>query len=95
MIALSDHGFNSFRRGVHLNTWLLRQRLSGAREGVRPGEAAGDLLRAGRLGADQGLCAWGLSGIYLNLKGREEQGIVLPEEAELGQGRHWREAWPA
>src|SRR2546422_6226252 len=22
-IVLSDHGFNSFQRGVHLNTWLL------------------------------------------------------------------------
>ena len=28
VIALSDHGFNSFRRGVDLNTCLLRSRVS-------------------------------------------------------------------
>ena len=34
--------------------------------------------------------AIGLSGIYLNLKGREGQGIVPSDDAELGQGRDRR-----
>ena len=44
-IALSDHGFNSFQRGVHLNTWLYDNGFLALRDGVEPGEAAGDLLR--------------------------------------------------
>ena len=32
-IALSDHGFNSFRRGVHLNTWLYDNGFLALREG--------------------------------------------------------------
>ena len=44
-IALSDHGFNSFRRGVHLNSWLYDNGFLTLREGIKPGEGAGDLLR--------------------------------------------------
>ena len=42
---MSDHGFNSFRRGVHLNTWLYDNGLLKLKDGIKPGEAAGDLLR--------------------------------------------------
>jgi predicted AlkP superfamily phosphohydrolase/phosphomutase len=80
-IALSDHGFNSFRRGVHLNTWLHDNSLLALHDGVRPGEAAGDLLRQVDWSRTKAY-ALGLGGIYLNLKGREEQGIVPPEEGE-------------
>jgi predicted AlkP superfamily phosphohydrolase/phosphomutase len=79
-IALSDHGFTSFRRGVHLNTWLFDNGFLALRDGARPGETAGDLLRQVDWGRTKAY-ALGLSGLYLNLKGREEQGIVLPEEA--------------
>ena len=79
-IALSDHGFNSFQRGVHLNTWLLDNGFLALKDGVEPGEAAGDLLRQVDWARTRAY-ALGLSGIYLNLKGREEQGIVLPEDA--------------
>ena len=34
VVVLSDHGFNSFRRGVHLNTWLHDQGLLAWRDGV-------------------------------------------------------------
>jgi predicted AlkP superfamily phosphohydrolase/phosphomutase len=80
-IALSDHGFNSFRRGVHLNTWLHENGFLGLRAGVRPGEGAGDLLRQVDWSRTKAY-ALGLGGIYLNLKGREEQGIVTTEEGE-------------
>jgi predicted AlkP superfamily phosphohydrolase/phosphomutase len=81
VIALSDHGFNSFRRGVDLNKCLYDRGYLALKEGVRPGEEAGDLLRQ----VDGGWVrayAVGLSGIYLNLKDREGQGIVAPDEAE-------------
>src|SRR4029077_4126755 len=80
-IALSDHGFNSFQRGVHLNTWLFDNGFLALRDGVRPGDEAGDLLRQVDWGRTRAY-ALGLGGIYLNLKGREEQGIVLADEAE-------------
>jgi predicted AlkP superfamily phosphohydrolase/phosphomutase len=80
LIALSDHGFNSFQRGVHLNKWLLDNGFLALKAGIDPGEAAGDLLRQVDWSRTRAY-ALGLSGIYLNLKGREEQGIVLPEDA--------------
>src|SRR5262249_19728784 len=80
LIALSDHGFNSFQRGVHLNSWLHENGFLSLRAGAAPGEEAGDLLRQVDWGQTRAY-AIGLSGIYLNLKGREESGIVPPEKA--------------
>ncbi|CAN5675208.1 hypothetical protein BH23PLA1_BH23PLA1_06650 [soil metagenome] len=80
-LTLSDHGFNSFRRGVNLNSWLLENGWLALRAGLDPGEEAGDLLR----GVDwtrTRAYALGLSGIYLNLQGREAEGIVAPANAE-------------
>jgi predicted AlkP superfamily phosphohydrolase/phosphomutase len=79
-IALSDHGFGSFRRGVHLNTWLYDSGFLSLKDGVQPGPAAGDLLEQVDWGKTRAY-ALGLSGIYLNLAGREEAGIVAAEEA--------------
>lgn len=89
-IALSDHGFNSFRRGVHLNTWLYDNGFLALRDGIKPGEAAGDLLRQVDWSRTRAY-AIGLGGIYLNVAGREEQGIVRaadvePTKAALVQG---------
>jgi predicted AlkP superfamily phosphohydrolase/phosphomutase len=80
-IALSDHGFNSFRRGVHLNTWLHDNGFLTLRDGVKPGEAAGDLLRQVDWSRTRAY-AVGLGGIYLNIKGREDQGIIPVAEVE-------------
>ena len=93
LIAMSDHGFNSFRRGVHLNSWLHENGLLKLKDGVEPGEAAGDLLRQVDWSRTKAY-ALGLSGLYLNLKGREEQGIVPPEDAE-GLKHRSPPAWPA
>jgi predicted AlkP superfamily phosphohydrolase/phosphomutase len=81
LIAMSDHGFNSFQRGVDLNSWLHENGFLALKEGVRPGAEAGDLLRQVDWSRTRAY-AVGLSGLYLNLKGREEQGIVAPEDAE-------------
>jgi predicted AlkP superfamily phosphohydrolase/phosphomutase len=79
-IALSDHGFNSFQRGVHLNKWLLDNGFLALKSGVEPGEAAGDFLRQVDWARTKAY-AIGLSGIYLNLKGREAQGTLTSDDA--------------
>ncbi|MDB5351308.1 MAG: hypothetical protein JWN86_2555 [Planctomycetota bacterium] len=81
VIALSDHGFNSFRRGVNINTWLYENGLLFLSGGMKPGEDAGDLLRHVDWSRTRAY-ALGLGGIYLNLAGREGRGIVPPSEAE-------------
>ena len=81
VIALSDHGFGPFRRSVHLNTWLLEHGLLALKPGVSPGEEAGDMLRGVDWSRTKAY-SLGLGGIYLNLKGREGQGIVEAVDAE-------------
>ncbi|MEX0713202.1 MAG: alkaline phosphatase family protein, partial [Pirellulales bacterium] len=44
VIAMSDHGFNSFRRGMHLNTWLHDQGLLALKPNMRPSDEAGDFF---------------------------------------------------
>ena len=81
LMVFSDHGFTSFRRGVNLNSWLLANgylKLKRART-VR------GLATGRRLVADQAY-ALGLTGMFLNVEGREEQGIVEPgEEAKASR----------
>jgi predicted AlkP superfamily phosphohydrolase/phosphomutase len=79
-IVLSDHGFGSFQRGVHLNGWLHAQGLLALTPGVSPGEEAGDLLRHVDWSRTRAY-ALGLGSIYLNLEGREAQGIVSAQDA--------------
>ena len=89
-VALSDHGFGSFQRGVHLNTWLHDHGYLALQPGSGPGEEAGDFLRAVDWTRTRAY-AIGLGSIYLNLQGREAQGIVPAGEgdalkAEIGAG---------
>jgi predicted AlkP superfamily phosphohydrolase/phosphomutase len=81
LIALSDHGFGSFQRGVDLNAWLHEQGLLALTDGREPGAHAGDLLQGVDWSRTKAY-ALGLSGLYINLAGREAQGIVPPDEAE-------------
>ena len=76
LFVLSDHGFKNFRRGVNLNGWLRDQGLLTLRDNAGPGEylSSVDWARTKAY-------ALGLSGIYINLAGRERQGIVPPAEA--------------
>jgi predicted AlkP superfamily phosphohydrolase/phosphomutase len=72
MFVLSDHGFCAFRRGVNLNTWLLRNGYLSLREGA---EESGPFFRNVDWRRTRAY-ALGLSGLYLNLEGREAQGVV-------------------
>ncbi len=80
VITLSDHGFTGFRRGVHLNAWLRREGLLALKPGVEPGDEAGDYLRSVDWSRTSAY-AVGIGSVYLNLRGREGEGIVAPEEA--------------
>jgi predicted AlkP superfamily phosphohydrolase/phosphomutase len=80
VITLSDHGFTSFRRGVHLNAWLRREGLLALKPGVEPGEEAGEYLRSVDWTRTKAY-AVGIGSLYLNLRGREGEGTVSAEEA--------------
>ena len=80
-VVLSDHGMNGFQRGVHLNTWLHDNGLLALQKGHEPGAEPGDFFRHVDWSRTQAY-ALGLGGVYLNLKGREEQGIVEASDAE-------------
>ncbi|HEV3116833.1 MAG TPA: alkaline phosphatase family protein [Gemmataceae bacterium] len=78
LMVLSDHGFNTFRRGIDLNRWL---------------EENGYLTLDDKRRHEQHLTgvdwsrtrafAIGLTGIFLNIKDKYSQGIVAPgEEAD-------------
>lgn len=77
LVVMSDHGFTSWRRSFHLNTWLKQ---NGYLAVINP-----------NLKKDPGFFAnvdWsrtrayglGLNGLYINLRGREKWGIVSPSE---------------
>lgn len=77
LIVLSDHGFVSFRRALHLNAWLREHGYLVLKDGVTTG---------GPLFADVDWSktrayALGFGGIYLNIKGREPQGLVAEGQA--------------
>lgn len=80
LMVVSDHGFASFQRKIHLNTWLHREGYLALKPGVEPGSSAGDFLRFVDWDRTRAY-AVGLSGLYLNLRGREGQGIVDPADA--------------
>jgi predicted AlkP superfamily phosphohydrolase/phosphomutase len=79
LLALSDHGFTSFRRGVNLNSWFLKEGYLALKDG---GSGESEYLRDVDWKRTRAY-AVGLAGIYLNLRGREAEGIVSPgEDAE-------------
>ena len=82
LIVLSDHGFATWRRSINYNTWLVQNGYLVLRSGVETKERDLELL------FDQGefwenvdwsrsrAYAMGLGNVYINLAGREAQGIV-------------------
>ena len=77
LIVLSDHGFNSFRRSVHLNRWLAENGYMALKAGTPDSESLFSNVNWTRTRA----YAVGLNGIYLNLVGRERLGIVRQDQA--------------
>jgi predicted AlkP superfamily phosphohydrolase/phosphomutase len=74
LMVISDHGFSSFRRGVNLNSWLRQQGYLVLKEGADPGA---EWLRDVDWPATRAYCL-GLTGMFLNIEGREASGSVPP-----------------
>jgi len=78
LFVVSDHGFKSFSRCVNLNAWLHQNGYLALKAGRTE---SGDWFEDVDWSRTRAY-TMGLNGLYLNLKGRERQGIVAPEEAE-------------
>ncbi len=72
LMVLSDHGFTSFRRGVNLNAWLLANGYMALKDGT---EGSAEWLRDVDWSNTRAY-ALGLTGLFLNLEGREAAGTV-------------------
>ncbi len=84
LLVASDHGFASFRKSVHYNTWLVVNGYMTLKTGVEVKDRNVEML------FDQGqfwenvdwsktrAYAMGLGEVYVNVKGREAQGVVEP-----------------
>jgi hypothetical protein len=81
LFILSDHGFKTFQRGVNLNSWF-RQNGYLYLKSDPPGASAPPLSPGSRF--EPGEIDWsrtyayanGLAGFYLNIEGRERDGII-------------------
>jgi predicted AlkP superfamily phosphohydrolase/phosphomutase len=78
LLILSDHGFHNYRRGLHVNQWLRQQGLLALKGGVTHTD------RQFFMDVDWAATkayAMGTGQVYLNLAGREAQGIVTESQA--------------
>jgi predicted AlkP superfamily phosphohydrolase/phosphomutase len=73
LFVISDHGCKSFRRGVDLNRWLIDNGYMKLKE-----PANGRKYLATVDWSQTRAYALGLTGIFLNIQGRERHGIVKP-----------------
>lgn len=78
LVVMSDHGFESWRRAFNLNSWLVENGYMTLRDpDRRPRE-----LFVGVDWSQTRAYALGLSGLYVNLRGRERNGIVPPSQRD-------------
>jgi predicted AlkP superfamily phosphohydrolase/phosphomutase len=80
LMVISDHGFTSFRRGVNLNAWL---RQEGYLVLKTDESDSAEWLRSVDWSRTRAYCL-GLTGLFLNLAGREQHGIVVPGAEAAG-----------
>lgn len=78
LIILSDHGFTSLDRYVHLNSWLAENGFLVLKDGNKGGGPLFDNVDWSKTRA----YSLGFNSIYLNVKGREGKGIVEADAAE-------------
>jgi hypothetical protein len=75
-LVMSDHGFTTYKHKIHLNRWLIDNQYL--------------MLKDGRVDGDLSNVDWsrtkayavGLNSLYLNVAGREGQGVVTAGEIE-------------
>lgn len=86
LMIISDHGFRSFKWGVNLNTWLWKNGYLVTQDGAVSDQDWFDNIDWQKTQA----FAYGLSGIFINTKGREHLGIVengAPKKALIAELR--------
>jgi predicted AlkP superfamily phosphohydrolase/phosphomutase len=76
LMVISDHGFTNFRRGVNLNSWLRDHGYLVLKDGARTG---GDWFENVDWTKTKAF-ALGLTGLFVNRRGREASGIVAEGE---------------
>ncbi len=74
LLVVSDHGFKSFARCVNLNAWLHQNGYLALQAGK---SESGDWFQDVDWSRTRAY-TMGLNGLYLNLKGREREGVVEP-----------------
>jgi len=75
LVVMSDHGFSSWRRSFHLNSWLVDHGYMSLQRGVSL--PVKDFFTGVDWRRTQAY-SLGISAMYLNLRGREPQGQVAP-----------------
>ena len=80
VIAVSDHGFTNFRRGMNLNRWLLDNGWLVLKRPVEFGTESDSLLREVDWSRTRAY-ALGLGSVYVNQCDREREGCVDPDDA--------------
>jgi predicted AlkP superfamily phosphohydrolase/phosphomutase len=89
LIVMSDHGFNSFRKAVNVNRWLIDHGYLAEKDA--PGASSEKSSVYNLFSKNSKFFQWvdwsrskayalGLGQIYINLEGREKQGIVTENE---------------
>ena len=76
LLIVSDHGFHSYRMGLNVNTWLLGHGFL-VQGTVPAGRESDDFFPGVDWGRSKAY-ALGTGQVYVNLRGREGQGIVAP-----------------
>ncbi len=75
LVVMSDHGFSTFDRALHLNTWLMKEGFLALDDPKNVGDQ--EMFPHVDWSRTQAYSV-GLNGIYLNLQGREREGSVAP-----------------
>lgn len=76
LMVFSDHGFSSFRRTVHINSWLVQNGFMTLTKKITNEDKDGGGLFQFVDWKKTSAYALGFGSIYLNIKGREKSGIV-------------------
>ncbi len=79
VMVMSDHGFAPWNRAIHVNAWLRDNGYLVVKEGVD--QSSVDMLQGIDWSRTKAY-AVGINGLYVNLKGRERDGIVEPADKD-------------
>lgn len=79
LLILSDHGFNAYEKSVNINNWLLENDFMNT-TGLPSGDSS--LFKYVDWNVTRAYSV-GFSGIFINLKGREGQGIVSNKDVVI------------